>query len=506
METNVNNQAILDQILQIAKQVFTENEELFKPYGVAFTLTQVMKNIETINKHAWNKPYSDKTEVTIENGSFRCSFLRENVFYILQKFAKLPGCKLDSKFLFTISDTESRIEKIKVYDTKKDGTIKQKTVLVEFLSNNFAFETGKGDYANMYYIIDNIGYPQGENYKDIAQQRAKKVGKDHNFAICSIQNLIDKNEYIGTLLYMLAVVLGFDKSILDANNDLFNQKKAEKERTYQERLQKQQRKEQEERETRNAELIAEKLRKIESLKRNFLNGKYISVDTFRNLCSECNIDIAPRTIGLLKNRIADISINGVRYYSTCKRKPNLDTLYDIIATLKDFLSEEEQIGENPELYMTDSECEQLFNGTLSETFATETDPAQNDTYIQEANITDIPDQSDETESINITQSETVITEISCQILPIRRNKKIPIIFNLLKYAVGLIPYILPKIFVLAFVLSFVLPDKPDIPIMGYTGSFRSIPLRLYSNKYANYSANRYIIVSNINDIYYIDTS
>lgn len=367
MKTISTNQTILNQLIEVANQVFTENEELFKHYGVAFTLSNVIKAIETINKHSYNKRYKDDTEIVINVGTFCCSFIRQDVFYKLQQFSQLPQCKLDKNFMFKISETDSRIEKIKVYDTKKDGTLKQTTVLVEFLSDTFSFESGKGNYAKMYYIVDGIGYYQGENSKGIAEQRAKQTGNNHDFAIFGIKSMIERNDYFGQVLYLLAVNLGFEPAKLDANNEKFNESKSEKTRLYNEHKEEEKRIEVEKQEREKQERISEKLKEISETKRAFLDGKYISVDNFRGLCSEFNIDITPKTIGMLNKKIADISTKGVRYYSDCKRKPNLDNLYSIVDTLKDLLLEQEQISENPDFYMTDSECKAFFNGTLSET-------------------------------------------------------------------------------------------------------------------------------------------
>lgn len=367
MKTISTNQIIINQLIEVANQVFTENEELFKTYGVAFTLSDVIKSIDTINVSKYNKPYQDNTEIVIESGTFRCSFLRQNVFNMLQKFSRIPDCKIDSKFMFTISETDSRAEKIKTYELDKKDNLKQKTVLVEFISDTFAFESGKGDYAKMYYIVDGVGYYQGKNSKGIAEQNAKKTGNNHEPAMESIKRMIQRNDYFGQIMYLLAVNLGFEPAKLDANNKKFNESKSERTRLYNERLQEQQRIEAEKQESKKQERIAEKQKEISETKRAFLDGKYISVDNFRGLCSEFNLVLAPKTIGMLNKKIGDISTKGVRYYSDCKRKPNLDNLYSIIAALKDLLLEQEQISENPDLYMTDSECNAFFNSTISET-------------------------------------------------------------------------------------------------------------------------------------------
>lgn len=367
MKAISTNQTILNQLIEVANQVFTENEKLFKPFGVAFTLSNVIKTIEIINQSAYNKPYQDNTEIVIESGTFRCSFIRQDVFNMLQKFSRLPECKLDKNFMFTISEIDSRIEKIKVYDTKKDGTLKQTTVLVEFLSDTFAFESGKGDYAKMYYIVDGIGYYQGKNSKGIAEQRAKQTGNNHDFAISGIKSMIERNDYFGQVLYLLAVNLGFEPAELDANNEKFNESKSERTRLYNEVKEEEKRIKAEKQECEKQERIAEKQKEVSQTKRAFLDGKYISVDNFRGLCSEFNINIAPKTIDMLNKKITDISTNGIRYYANCKRKPNAENLFSIIATLKDLLLEQEQISENPDLYMTDSRCDAFLNGTLSET-------------------------------------------------------------------------------------------------------------------------------------------
>lgn len=366
MKEITTNQSILNQLIDVANEVFTENEELFKPYGVAFTIQNIIKSIDVKYKHSYNKLYKYNTEIVINEGAFRCSFLRQDVFEVLQRFSGLPECKLDKNFMFTISDNYSRIEKIKTYEIDKKGNLKKKTILVEFLSDTFAFETGKGKYAKMYYIVGGIGYFQGENSKDIAEQRAKITGNNHDYAISSIKNMISKNEYFHKIIQLLALNLGFDASELDANNSKFNEEKEERTQLYNERMQEQQRIERE-----NQERIEEKQKEIAQTKREFLDGKYITVDNFRGLCNELNIYIAPKTIGMLNKKISDISKNGIRYYSNCKRKPNADNLFYIIDILKDILLEQEHMEENPNIYMTDDEVKAFLYGTFVETFAPE---------------------------------------------------------------------------------------------------------------------------------------
>lgn len=339
------NEQILTKLIEIANYVF---DNLLSVKDGVYTAAELCNEKDALgNKICLS--YKEVETHTVEVDTFKCSIPSDRIFFTVWKFEQLCKVKQKDKVHFNkgVDNKEVVKEKAMYYKSNGNDIVSRKKSL-EKHSDNIAT-----DGMSIYYKISDIWYDLRIGYHENAIRRAIDIlAENPNYFKECLQGKIDNNLYLNNIEIAMCEVLGLDKdAAIQSRENCLKRREQEKIEREQARIEKEKQREEAERK--------EKEHVIKETEQKVINNEKVSSENFELLCKVYNIELTPKQIGCLRDRIVSLNGNEYSYWKVKgKRVPKVDGLLSAY----DMLREAIQQREAPDEFMTDEEVEALFSG------------------------------------------------------------------------------------------------------------------------------------------------
>lgn len=339
------NEQILAKLIEIANYVF---DNLLSVKDGVYTAAELCNEKDALG----NRIYLNFNEVethTVEVDTFKCSFKSTQIFGIVWKFEQLCKVKQKDKVHFNKGvDNKEIVKEAAVYYKSNGNDLSRRKKALEKHSENVAT-----DGTSIFYKINDVWYDLCMGYSDNAIKRVIEVLAENpeyfkEYALKKIEN----NEYFNKLELEMYSALGVNRELCEASRENCLARRE------QEKIDAENRRIEQERQREEAER-KEKEHIIKETEQKVLNNEKVTSENFELLCKVYKIELTPKQIGCLRDRI--VSLNGTEY-SYWKVKGKRVPKVDGLLAAYDMLREAIQQREAPDEFMTDEEVEALFSG------------------------------------------------------------------------------------------------------------------------------------------------
>lgn len=339
------NEQILAKLIEIANYVF---DNLLSVKDGVYTAAELYNEKDALGNKIVLRFETIETHV-IEVGTFKCSIPSDRIFFAVWKFEQLCKVKQKDKVHFNKGvDNKEIVKEVAVYYKSNGNDLSRRKKALEKHSENVAT-----DGTSIFYKINDVWYDLCMGYSDNAIKRVIEVLAENpeyfkEYALKKIEN----NEYFNKLELEMYSALGVNRELCEASRENCLARRE------QEKIDAENRRIEQERQREEAER-KEKEHIIKETEQKVLNNEKVTSENFELLCKVYKIELTPKQIGCLRDRI--VSLNGTEY-SYWKVKGKRVPKVDGLLVTYDMLREAIQRKENPDDFMTDEEMEALFNG------------------------------------------------------------------------------------------------------------------------------------------------